>query len=196
MQINRKQFYTDFKKVFKKSIQQKQLEGIEAIFDQWERSGFSDLRWLAYMLATAWHETDQTMQPIEEYGKGKTRPYGKKIKNSKVAYVFPDKLYFGRGFVQLTWYENYELMGRLLGIDLLKNPELALTMDVAVKVMFEGMTRGASSFGDFTGKCLEMYFSESKQDPVGARRIINGTDKAEKIAKEYTQFLQCLHVIR
>jgi len=196
MQINRKQFYTDFKAVFKKSILQKQLEGIEAIFNEWERSGFSDIRWLAYMLATAWHETDKTMQPIEEYGKGKTRPYGKKIKHSGVAYVFPNKIFYGRGHVMLTWYENYEIMGRLLGIDLLKNPELALTMEVAVKIMFEGMTRGASSFGDFTGKCLEMYFNESKQDPIGARRIINGKDKAEKIAKEYAQFLRCLHVVR
>lgn len=194
--INRKQFYIEFKKVFGASIKQKQLEGVEAILNEWERSGFSDVRWLAYMLATAWHETAKTMQPIEEYGKGKTRPYGNKIKHSGVSYIFPNKIYFGRGFVQLTWYENYEIMGRLLGIDLLKNPELALTMDVAVKIMFEGMTKGASSFGDFTGKCLEMYFNESKQDPVGARRIINGTDKAEKIAKEYAQFLRCLHVVR
>lgn len=193
--INRKLFYTEFRKAFGR-FTNKQLAGFEAIFDRWDKSGFSDLRWLAYMLATTWHETAATMQPIEEYGKGKTRKYGKKVKHSGVAYIVPNKIYYGRGFVQLTWYENYEIMGRLLGLDLLRNPELCLTMDVAVKILFEGMTKGASSFGDFTGKCLEMYFNETACDPVGARKIINGTDKAEKIAKEYGMFFRCLAIVR
>lgn len=189
--INRKNFYTVLKKKFGR-FTTKQYEGFEAIFDEWDASGLKDLRWLAYMLATAWHETARTMQPIEEFGKGTGRRYGKKVKHSGVAYSKPDKIYYGRGLVQLTWWENYFLMGRLLGLKLLENPELACDSKVAVKIMFEGMTRGASSFGDFTGKCLEMYFNAKTNDPKGARKIINGTDCADLIAQHHTKFLDCV----
>lgn len=189
--INRPQFYKNFRKQFGR-ISQRQVDGIEAVFNEWERLKLSDLRWLAYILATSWHETAKTMQPIEEFGKGRGKRYGKKIKHSGVSYVFPNKIYFGRGHVQLTWFENYELMSRLIGVDLLKNPELALVMENSIKIMFEGMLRGASSFGDFTGRSLEQYFNEITNDPIGARRIINGTDKAELIKGHHDKFLNCL----
>ena len=144
------------------------------------------------MLATVYHETAATMLPIEEWGKGKGKPYGKKIKHSGVPYAIPDKLFYGRGYVQLTWFENYELMGRLLSVDLLNNPDLALTNETATKIMFEGMTKGSSSFGDFTGRCLEMYFNSKTEDPINARRIINGQDRARKIAAHYYKFKVCL----
>lgn len=191
MKINRPKFYEGFRKLFGK-LSQKQVDGFEAIFNEWEKQKLKDARWLAYMLATAWHETAKTMQPIEEIGKGRNYKYGKKIKHSGVAYNFPNVLYYGRGFVQLTWFENYQLMTRLLKLDLLNKPELALQMDVAVKIMFEGMMRGASSFGDFTGRCLEQYFNDAIDNPVAARKIINGTDKAELIASYHYNFLECL----
>lgn len=189
--INRAQFYKNYKVQFG-PLKQSQVEGIEAVFNEWESQKLSDERWLAYMLATDKHETANTFQPIAEYGKGKNYRYGKKVKHSGVAYVAPNKIFYGRGKVMLTWYENYELMGRLLGIDLLNNPELAETMEVAVKVMFEGMLRGSSNVGDFTGKCLEQYFNDTFCDPIGARKIINGKDKAELIAGYYYKFLICL----
>lgn len=178
--------------LFKTGLKQKQVEGINAILDRWEASGLIDLRWLAYMLATTYHETAKTMQPIEEYGKGKGYRYGKKLKRSGVAYATPDKLYYGRGYVQLTWYENYETMGRLLGLDLLSNPELALHPNIASQIMFEGMTKGNSQFGDFTGKSLENYFNDKKEDWVNARRIINGTDKSDLIAGYGKRFYNAL----
>lgn len=194
--INRKNFYDKLKvsKLSKlKPLSQSQVQGIEVIFNEWDlRQDLNDLRWLAYMLATVYHECDGKFQPIEEYGKGKGRPYGSKLKMSRRPYTTPNKIYFGRGRVQLTWYENYELMGRLLGVDLLNKPELALDPIIATKIMFEGMTKGSSSFGDFTGKCLEMYFNKTTNDPINARRIINGTDKARMIAGYYEEFLKCL----
>ena len=120
--IERKKFFSSIKTSLFKSITQKQVDGIECIFDAWEKSSFTDMRWLAYMLATAFHETGKTMQPVEEYGKGKARNYGKKIKHSGQPYNLPDQIYYGRGLVQLTWYENYELMSRLIGHDILNNP--------------------------------------------------------------------------
>lgn len=196
LKLNRTQFYAMLKQVNLpklKPLSQAQVDGINHILDEWDSNPLlNDNRWLAYMLATAYHETDGTMCAINEYGKGKGRPYGKKLKMSRVAYKTPNQIYYGRGLVQLTWYENYELMGRLLKVDLLNNPDMALNPIIAVKIMFEGMTKGSSSFGDFTGKCLEIYFNKTANDPVGARRIINGTDKASLIAGHYHDFLRCL----
>lgn len=191
--INRKSFFETIRtNLFKTGIKQTQVDGFNAILDRWEAQGLTDLRWLAYILATVYHETAKTMQPIEEYGKGKGYRYGKKIKRSGVTYVSPDMIFYGRGYVQLTWYENYETMGRLLGIDLLNSPELALHPGIAADIMFEGMTKGNSHFGDFTGKSLENYFNDGKEDWVNARRIINGTDKAELIAGYGKKFYEAL----
>jgi len=193
--INKVFFYQKIKeqKLFK-VISAGQVKAMDIIINYWDEKRYTDLRWLAYMLATTYHETAATMLPIEEYGKGKTSPYGKKIKHSGVTYSIPNKIYYGRGDVQLTWYENYELMGRLLGIDLLNNPEMALLPDIAVKIMFEGMLKGASSFGDFTGRCLEQYFNDKVNDPINARRIINGLYKAELIKGYHIKFLNSLSV--
>lgn len=193
--INRKHFFDSVRdSLFKGKLSVTQVSGMEAILSEWEKRSLIDERWLAYMLATVYHETARTMQPIEEYGKGKGYRYGKKIKRTGIRYTSPDKLYYGRGYVQLTWYENYETMGRLLHMDLLNQPELALIPEVAAEIMFEGMTKGNSNFGDFTGKSLELYFNDKKEDPINARRIINGLDKADIIAMYYYKFKTALTV--
>ena len=138
------------------------------------------LRQAAYMLATAKHETANTFAPIEEYGKGKGLPYGQ-----------PDPVtglvYFGRGYVQLTWARNYKSMGKALNLPLFLHPDLALRYDVAYKIMSYGMTHGA-----FTGVALRRYINEGKTDYQNARKIINGTDKADLIAGYATAIEQML----
>lgn len=189
MGINRAVFYNTIKPLlFHGHLNQKQVLGMESDLNFWEQCHLNDIRHLAYMMATEYHETAHTMQPIEEWGKGRGHSYGQKIKRSGAIYTSPNEIYYGRGKVQLTWFENYQLMGRLLGIDLLHKPELALDMDIATSIMFEGMLRGSSSFGDFTGKCLEMYFNNMIEDPLHARKIINGMDKAEEIEGYYWLF--------
>ena len=167
---------------FNGKLSTQQYDGIDAIMQRWRMSKFTDIRWLSYMLGTVYHETAKTMYPIEEYGKGKGKKYGKKIKQSGEPYTKPEQIYYGRGYVQLTWYENYDRMGRILNVPLLEHPELALHPDIAADIMFEGMTKSVSFKGDFTGHCLEQYFNETKEDWVNARRIINGLDRAELIA--------------
>lgn len=191
--IDRAKFFQTIKKegLFS-ALSQKQVDGMNFILDGWEESGLTDLRWLAYMLATTYHETARTMQPIAEYGKGKGRPYGDKIKMNRTRYTTPNQIYYGRGYVQLTWYENYELMGKLLNVDLLNNPELAMQPDISFKIMLEGMTLGISNRGDFTGKSLEHYFNDRVNDPIDARKIINGNDKKYTIAKYHNKFLTAL----
>jgi hypothetical protein len=68
-------------------------------------------------------------------------------------------------------------MGPKIGVDLLKNPDLALEVRYAIPIMFIGMKEGI-----FTGKKFADYFSKTKEDWVHARRIINGLDKAKLIA--------------
>jgi putative chitinase len=120
--------------LFDCKMTQKQIDGLNAILNYWDSSHVKkDDRWLAYILATTHHETGRLFQPIEEWGKRKGSKYGSKLKLNGKAYVQPDKLSFGRGFVQLTWYENYESVGKRLKVDLLNQPELALNLDVRLK---------------------------------------------------------------
>lgn len=175
--IDRKVFFDKVRKsLFGGRLTREQVAGMNAKLDEWERCGQTDLRWLAYMLATSFHETGRRMVPVEEKGKGRGKKYGK-----------PDgphgHRYYGRGDVQLTWYENYQKMGELLGIPLAEKPELALDPEISMRIMFEGMKRGT-----FTNHNLAMYFSDQKEDWVRARRIINRMDRAKTIANIGKQF--------
>lgn len=166
--------------------------GMEVKMDMFDACGVWDDRHRAYMMATAYHETGGTMLPVEEGGKGRKMPYGTQRKHDGSPYVWPHKLYYGRGDVQLTWYENYDRMGKLLGYPLLEQPELALEPEISARIMVEGMTRGISKRGDFTGLALEDFFSERKTDAVNARRIVNGMDRAQTIAGYYAHFMAAL----
>jgi putative chitinase len=176
--INRTFFFSQVRNsLFNGKLNQGQVNGLTAVLDEWEAgSSKKDDRWLAYMLATTHHETDTTMQPIEEYGKGKGKRYGKRIKMSGKAYTDTSNIFYGRGFVQLTWYENYEKAGKKLKVDFIRYPEKVMTLGNATKIMFLGMAEGW-----FTGKKLGDYFSITKNDWYNARRIINGIDKASAI---------------
>jgi predicted chitinase len=82
---------------------------------------------------------------------------------------------------------NYQKMAALTGTDLVNHPELALDPKIAALVMFDGMKGGL-----FTGVGLPRYFDATHDDPVNARRIINGTDHANDIAQIHSAFLAAL----
>lgn len=188
MHINRQIFFDQIKQtgLFNK-LTQDQVDGIEAILDEWEKSGRTDNRQLGYMLGTTYHETDKTMQPIEEYKKGKYQVYGKRIKMNRKPYTDTKSIFYGRGFVQLTWYENYDKAGKKLGQDFLNHPEKVMDLDNATKIMFMGMEEGW-----FTGKKLSKYFNATTEDWKNARRIINGLDRATEIAEYSKKFYSAL----
>lgn len=158
-------------------LSQGEVEGINALLAEMEGRGWRDQRWWAYVLATAWHETAATMQPIAEYGRGKGRAYG-------AADPVTGQAYYGRGFVQLTWKENYQRLGDELGLDLVRRPDLAMQAAPAAEIMCLGMADGL-----FTGKRLSDYFDADTDDPINARRIVNGTDKASLIAGYHAKAL-------
>ena len=74
-------------------------------------------------------------------------------------------------------------MAAICAVDLVADADRALDLDVAVKILFEGMLRGL-----FTGKKLADYLNADCTDWVGARRIVNGTDQAQTVAVFAQQF--------
>ncbi|MCY1545403.1 hypothetical protein D9M68_813440 [compost metagenome] len=64
-------------------------------------------------------------------------------------------------------------------------------MVTAVRILFDGMIGGI-----FTGKKLADYFNQVANDPVGARAIINGGNKAKLIAGYYQNFLDAIEASR
>ena len=79
------------------------------------------------------------MWPIEEYGKGKGHPYGEQDPTTK-------QTYYGRGFVQLTWRDNYAKATKKLGLtganDLEWHAAQALDPIIASDIMYAGMIEG------------------------------------------------------
>jgi len=197
--INRKFFFERTKSgLFGGAFKQSQVDGLNYILDAWEKehTGWDD-RWLAYALGTTHLETGAAMQPIHERGGFKyfESNYGTNGHNptraKKMGHTQPGDgaKYHGRGFVQLTWKVNYRAMTTHLtkafgkSIDLINDPDLALRAEYAAEIMFHGMNAGT-----FTGKKFSDYFTKNangtpaKDNWVGARAIINGTDKAPVIA--------------
>jgi peptidoglycan hydrolase-like protein with peptidoglycan-binding domain len=153
----------------------------KAIQDECLRQGVTMPEQIAYVLATVQHETGNTFQPVEEayYLGAKAEAYRKKTMR-----YYP---YYGRGYVQLTWKGNYEKYGKLLGLDLVKNPAQALRPDVSLYVLVHGMKTGT-----FTSRKLSDYIIGTKINFRAARAIINGSDKADVIAEHARKWLASL----
>ncbi len=176
MTIQRKYFFDSVREsLFGGDINQGQVDGLNLLLDYAENNGYDD-RHLAYILATTYHETAQTMQPIAEYGKGKGKKYGN-----------PDpqtgETYYGRGYVQLTWKDNYQKQDDKLGLggSLVKQPDLAMDPEIALQILFGGMYDG-----DFTGVGLGQYVTckdptSDTTDYYNARKVVNALDCADQI---------------
>jgi len=147
------------------------------------------------VLATAKWETAHTMEPVRETLASSDSQAIARLDNawSKgqlrwVSQPYWRTGFFGRGYVQLTHEYNYRKAGNFLDIDLVKDPSLALKASIAVEILVLGMLERW-----FTGKELSDYITLERSDYVGARRIVNGTDKARAIAelaREYEDELE------
>jgi putative chitinase len=188
--LNRKLFFDQIKKqLFSRTLDQLQVDGITAKLEEFSDRGLEDLRWLAYILATSYHETGRRMTPVRE-GFANTDAAARHIvRNHIYGHVDAEthQVYYGRGDVQLTWRKNYDRMGNLLHIPLSTHPDLALQPAISAKILFEGMVGGL-----FTGKKLSDYFNEKRTDWTNARRIVNALDRAAMIGGYGIQFLSAL----
>lgn len=182
--------------VFGTSLSQSQVAGMEVILDAGQNAGLP-LKHLAYVLATAYHETGGKMQPVNEnlnYSSAarirevwpkrfptiaSAQPY---VRNpQKLANrVYADRMgngpeasgdgwrYRGRALPQLTGEENYAKASKLVGVDLVNDPDGANDPDISAHILVEGMRAGM-----FTGKKLADFIGGDRADYVGARAIIN-----------------------
>lgn len=200
--FNRIKFFNEYRKYFG-SMDATLVKALDILLDQIEKddrfSAAKDIktprRQLAYCLATFKWETAHTMRPIKEYGGdvyfnkryGPQTRVGKQLGNNKAG---DGARFCGRGFVQLTGRTNYAKASKFVGVDLIANPEKACNPDIAYRIATQGMIEGW-----FTGKKIGNYFIDGKLPQwEQARRIINGMDKAAKIASIARQFDEILTV--
>lgn len=188
--IRRVKFYNTIRASFG-PLKQSQVDGLSLVLDEAIRRD-TKLDRLAYMMATAWWETNRTMQPVAEAYWVKNAAAWRK----KHLRYWP---YYGRGLVQLTWASNYAratayFKGHGHAVDFAATPDLMLHMEYAVPTMFVGMEAGW-----FTDKKLADYLDDIDESDVedlrefrNARRIINGTDHAAQIGTEALVFEKAL----
>ncbi|MBR9765400.1 MAG: hypothetical protein GYB53_18230 [Rhodobacteraceae bacterium] len=183
-----KEFFDTIRPLFRR-MSQDQVDGCNTLL---AATDGLHITFRAYLLATTFHETAQTMQPITERGGrryfDKYEPWGRigpRLGNTDPGDGWR---YRGRGFVQITGRRNYALASRVLGIDLIGNPDLALEPSIAAKILVRGCCDGW-----FTGKALNDYLPG---DYVNARRVVNGTDRARKIAGYAEAFEAAIEAMR
>lgn len=193
--------FTKFKELFKvKSVSQGFVDGVNglfAAFNHYKELDSNNPLYVAYMLATAYHETAFTMQAITEYGgvryfdKYDTGRLAERLGNTPEADGDGYK-YRGRGHVMITGYINYAKFTKILDIDLINSPDLALDPITSGQILTIGSLNGV-----FTTRKLSQYIKYGLEysEWVNARRVINGVDDNKAIADYAIKFLKCIKVV-
>ena len=175
------------------TISKTEFEGCDKIIRACAVAGWS-VSWVAYALATTYHETAHTMEPVKEIGGTAyfTRMYdingSRPAKARELGNLTPGDgaKYAGRGYVQLTGKSNYakataKLRELGFNVDLVANPDLAMRPDIAAAILVSGMREGW-----FTGRDIDDDLPARGPGTlaqfIASRDIINGRDKQELIA--------------
>jgi hypothetical protein len=92
------------------------------------------------------------------------------------AFAGDEFAYYGRGYVQLTWWDNYLTSGINIGrgLDLLFDPELVKQPATAYQLMAHGMRTGQ---GFANKRKFSDYFYGNTTNYSSARRMVNAGDK-------------------
>jgi predicted chitinase len=164
---------------------------------------------VAYILATVYTETFRTFKPIVESFWISDKNIREKTyhrydpiladsdKRRKTAIERGNTTegdgvkYCGRGYVQLTWKNNYKKIKNQFGIDVVNYPDKVLEPKLAAKIMIWGINEGI-----FTGVSINNYINNIKTDYVNARKVINGTDRDDLIANDAEKFEKDLKIIQ
>lgn len=172
--MDKKKFFDAIRdSLFDGSLTARQVIGLDKIIDYWLlRFPQVTVAQMAYILATIHHETGRAMEPVREAG-------GEKYLRSKRYYPW-----VGEGLVQVTWEVNARKFGA-------NKPGDLMTWPIALYAAFYGMIEGV-----FTGKKLSDYINAKRIDYLNARRIINGVDRAQRIANIANLYLAALKAAR
>ena len=189
--IDRMYFAANFpsSKLYGNALTNSRMQGFEAIFDFWDQvESFDSLEWLAYELATAWHETGARMLPVregfaesDEVAYQRVTAYCAAQGRSNYAMRHQNgNSYYGRGYVQLTHAENYLKMGEAMGHGraFYDKPDRVMDPSVGAEILVTGMMRGL--FRPAKGSLLD-YFNHQSLRWYDARDLING-DMSKKPA--------------
>lgn len=185
--MNKAEFYKSVRAtLLGPTLSDSEVAGCESILTAMEGTPLSHC---AYALATAYHETARTMQPvIEAYW------LSEDWRRKSLRY-YP---WYGRGYVQLTWQINYlkadnaaSGVGLIKKGELIAQPDLALRLDMAAFIMRHGMEEGWFAPGQtLTRHCPQRLAAIDQFE--SARHIINGSDKAHSIALYAISFQNAL----
>lgn len=182
MSVNRAEFFASIRPRIG-PFSSSQVAGIERILDA---AAGAPLSHQAYMLATVWHESNKTMEPVRE------AYWLSEAWRKKHLRYWP---WYGRGDVQLTWEYNYKKadaacasVGLCKPGEILANPDKVMDPKISAFILRRGMDEGW-----FTGvklrDCLPMKGVATRVQYMNARTIINGRDKADLI-EDYAQVFE------
>jgi len=205
--MDRKIFFDAVRQsLFGGSMSQGQVSGLGRLLDVWEKYYAKDGKRdeLAYDLATSFHETGATMQPITERG---SRSYFDKYEpgttlGARLGNVERGDGYRfrGEGDVQNTGRRNAAYSSRKineafgLAVDFVANPDLRGDPVLSAHCLFLGNRQGW-----WTGRNILQYVdgvdegdAEDVREWTNARAVVNGTDRAALIAGYALKFDKAL----
>lgn len=181
--------------LFSKVITESETKPFGLVFSEQEKRALSfliavyilneydNLKLLAYALATVRIECGPKMMPVREGFAATDEQARKYVKEQNRPYSIEANghVYYGRGYVQLTWENNYQAAG------IADNPDKALDPEWAANLLFEGLLDGR---WNATGNGLMFYLDRGYI--VEARKTVNILDQAEYVANLYLDFYQAL----
>lgn len=166
-----------------KALTNESVQGFDTVLAAIEGAPLSHR---AYMLATTWHETAHTMQPVRE-----AYWLSENWRKANLRY-YP---WYGRGYVQLTWRGNYvraDAEAAKTGLsqpgEILASPDLVMRPDISALVLRKGMDEGWFT-GVKNGSVLPAQGVATRKQYMDARTIINGRDKSDLI-EDYAQVFE------
>lgn len=195
-------FATAKRPLFGGRYRQAQVDGMNRLIDAFEAQPIQNLNWLAYILATVYHETGPRADKLhftprlEKYN-GTPEVYfrrydpGTDVGDRLGNILKGDGLRFrGRGYVQITGRSNYTKAMNELGLAFVTDPDLALVPEHAAVITVRGMAEGW-----FTGHKLADYFAPGDTPGwIEARRVVNGLDDAALIGDYAIEFRRALRL--
>ncbi len=171
-----------------------QVSNIEHILKAFNEVGDGREKTLAYALATAYHEVGSNMTPVREGFASTDKEARAKVLKLRRAYANPippyNHVYYGRGYVQLTWAKNYQASIKDAGIDIFRYPDEVLKPEIGAKLLILGLQDGR---WNGRGKGISFYLPDNgPDDKMNARRTVNITDRWSTIAGYYDKFLEAI----